>query len=363
MSLNRLSGFLLAGALSLMGCTGDNVTEVIYTKIDKPISDRVGPVSQYGQLQAGAINGIGGIYGSCKGVAEGEEVQLRGMSLYWSLIPQATIYYSDAGITAMVDNMKIQIIRAAIGTEENWGGGVKGFIKDPDGQRELIEAAVRAAIRNDIYVIIDWHSHTATNQQEEAVAFFTEMAQKYGGYNHVIFEVFNEPTNQSWDDIKAYAEAVIAAIRLYSDNLVLVGNPTWDQTPSKAIGKEVQDPANNVAYTFHYYANTHSVSTQGKNAEKALNAGLSIFVSEWGTGNADGGGVPKVDRNDQWQEWMDKYKISSANWSASRVNEGTAAFAQEATVDSLVYSVSGELVRSYLEKNPEVDSYVACKAK
>lgn len=83
-----------------------------------------------------------------------------------------------------------------------------------------------------------------------------------------------------------------------------------------------------------------------------------MFVSEWGTANASGDGVPKVDRNDQWQEWMDKYKVSSANWSASRVNEGTAAFAQEATVDSLVYSTSGALVKSYLAKNP--DSYKVC---
>lgn len=55
---------------------------------------------------------------------------------------------------------------------------------------------------------------------------------------------------------------------------------------------------------------------------------------------------------------MDERKISSANWSASRVNEGTAAFAQEATVDSLVYSTSGALVKSYLDKNP--DSYSVC---
>lgn len=351
-----LSGLLLllrlAGVLTFLGCTGENVTEVTYHKTEKPISDRVGPVSQYGQLQAGAI------YGSCKGVTAGEEVQVRGMSLYWSLIKPATIYYSDEGISAMVKDMKIELIRAAVGTMENWGDGVQGWIMDPDGQRELIDAAVRAAIRNDIYVIIDWHSHTATKQQDEAIAFFTEMAQKYGGYNHVIFEVFNEPTNQTWDQIKAYAEAVIAAIRLYSDNLVLVGSPAWDQVPSKAVGHEVVDPANNTAYTFHYYANTHSITSQGKNAEKAINAGLPIFVSEWGTANADGGGVPKVDRNDEWQAWMDKYKISSANWSASRVNEGTAAFAQEATVDSLVYSESGALVKSYLEKNP--DSYKVC---
>lgn len=361
MSLLRLSGMVLAGALAFWGCTGDNITEVSFKDTDKPISDRVGPVSQYGKLLAGTVNGKGGIYGSCKGISAGNEVQVRGMSLYWSLIRPALDYYSDEGISAMVRDMKIELVRAAVATKENWGGGVRGFIEDPDGQRELIDAAVKSAVHNDIYVIIDWHSHTATDQKEEAIAFFTEMAQKYGSYNHVIFEVFNEPTSHSWEDIKAYAEDVIKAIRKYSDNLVLVGSPSWDQSPHLALGNEVEDPANNVAYTFHYYANSHSLIIQGKKADRAINNGLPLFVSEWGTGAANGGGVPNVDRNDDWQEWMDSHKLSSANWSASRVNEGSAAFAQESGIDSLVFSTSGELVKSYLAKNP--DSYTACKAK
>lgn len=178
-------------------------------------------------------------------------------------------------------------------------------------------------------------------------------------YKNVIFEIFNEPTKQSWTKIKEYADKVVAAIREHSKNLILVGNPSWDQTPNQAIGAEIEDPLHNVAYTFHYYANSHGISSQGKNAERAMKAGLSIFVSEWGTGNADGKGAPDVQRNDDWQAWMDKYKLSSANWSASKINEGTAAFTSEATTDSLVYSVSGELVKSYLDKNP--DSYTQCE--
>lgn len=359
MSYLKISGFLLAGALSLLGCTGENSISTYTQETDIPLGDRIGPVSQYGRLMAGSVDGIGGIYGSCKGVAAGAEVQVRGMSLYWSILNQSIDFYSEAGISSMVKDMKVEIVRAAIATTENWGGPVSGFIRDPDGQRELIEQTVQAAIKNDIYVIIDWHSHTADQQEEEAIAFFSEMSQKYGMYKNVIFEIFNEPTKQSWTKIKEYADKVVAAIREHSKNLILVGNPSWDQTPNQAIGAEIEDPLHNVAYTFHYYANSHGISSQGKNAERAMKAGLSIFVSEWGTGNADGKGAPDVQRNDDWQAWMDKYKLSSANWSASKINEGTAAFTSEATTDSLVYSVSGELVKSYLDKNP--DSYTQCE--
>ena len=357
MSSNFFAGLLLAGTFAFLGCTGENIAEVSVEKTGKPIGERVGPVSQYGQLIAGAVDGKGAIYGSCEGIVAGKEVQVRGMSLYWSLVDRATMFYSDAGISTMVKDMKIEVIRAAIGTEEDWGG-TSGYYYDPDSQRDLIDAVVKAAIKNDIYVIIDWHSHTATDQTQKAFEFFSEMAQKYGQYNNVIFEVFNEPTKQTWDDIKAYAEIMVAAIRQYSDNLILVGNPSWDQTPHKAVGNEVEDPANNIAYTFHYYANTHSIASQGRSAEKAINAGLSVFVSEWGTVSANGDGTPNLVRNDDWQAWMDEYKISSANWSASRISEGSAAFANGSTGDSLVFTESGELVKSYLEKNP--DSYKAC---
>lgn len=62
-------------------------------------ANRVGPVSQYGQLQAGKNSADKGqIYGSCKGVADGAEVQVKGMSLYWSSgDAAATDYYSEAG--------------------------------------------------------------------------------------------------------------------------------------------------------------------------------------------------------------------------------------------------------------------------
>lgn len=368
-------GVLSLGAFLLWGCDGENITEVSKKEVNYSLAQRVGPVSQYGELLAGSVDGVGRIYGSCEGIAAGKEVQLRGMSLYWSLLDKATMFYSEAGINSMVRDMKVELIRLAIGTMENWGG-TKGYISDPDAQRALIDASVKAAVKNDIYVIIDWHSHTAVDQRDEAKQFFSEMAEKYGGYDNVIFEIFNEPAclkNGSgncsssefgggflpWDSVRTYANEIIPVIRQYSDNLILVGNPYWDQTPNLAIGNEVEDPKHNVAYTFHYYAMTHG-SREMDNADKAMKAGLSVFVSEWGTGLSNGGGTPGEERNNMWQEWMDANKLSSANWSASKINEGTAAFASDATVDALTYSPSGEMVKGFLAKNP--DSYTACKA-
>ena len=332
---------------------------------------RVGPVSQYGQLMTGKnSSGKGQIYGSCEGVKDGAEVQVRGMSLYWSLMPQAVEYWSEEGITTMVNDMKIQIVRAAMATgNEDWQGGYKGYASDPNTQKNLVKTVVEAAIKNDIYVIIDWHSHEAHKQTDAAKNFFKEMAETYGQYDNVIFEVYNEPQQISWSEVKNYANQVIQVIRQYSDNLVLVGNPSWDQNPSDAIGNEVNDSKKNTAYTLHYYANSHNWSgnydwggeSEGSKGEKAMNAGLSVFISEWGTGNADGKGTPDQNRNKNWQDYVNKHKLSWANWSASYISEGTAAFQEGSSKTSLQYTTSGNLVKGYLATNPT--SYKACKAE
>ena len=336
---------------------------------------RVGPVSQYGQLMTGKNSqGKGQIYGGCEGVKDGAEVQVRGMSLYWSLMPQAVEFWSEEGVSTMVRDMNIQIVRAAMATgNEDWNNGYKGYGSDPTTQMNLMKKVVEAAIKNDIYVIIDWHSHNANEQTESSKNFFKQMAQEYGKYDNVIFELFNEPTDVSWSTIKTYADQVVSVIREYSDNLILVGTPKWDQNPQAPIGNEVNDPKKNTAYTLHYYANSHCWSgsydwsdptwggdCEGTKGEKAMNAGLSVFVSEWGTADANGGGNPDQNRNKSWQDYMNKHKLSWANWSASYISEGTAAFQGGSNKNSLQYTTSGNLVKGYLSNNPS--SYTACKA-
>ena len=363
-----ISAFLSSLALCATIATAQDITP-----------NRVGPVSQYGQLMTGKNSqGQGRIYGSCEGVKDGAEVQVRGMSLYWSLMPQALEFWSEEGIATMVNDMKIQIVRAAMATgNEDWKGEwngiqLKGYASDPNNQKQFVKTVVEAAIKNDIYVIIDWHSHEAHKQTDAAKNFFREMAEAYGKYDNVIFEVYNEPQQISWSEVKNYANQVIEVIRQYSDNLVLVGNPSWDQNPSDAIGNEVSDPKKNTAYTLHYYANSHcwqgaygwgdgnNDACEGTKGEKAINAGLSVFISEWGTAKADGGGDPDQGRNQSWQEYVNKHKLSWANWSASTINEGTAAFQGGSNKTSLQYTTSGNLVKGYLATNPA--SYTKCAA-
>ena len=302
---------------------------------------RVGPVSQYGQLMAGKnSSNKGQIYGSCKGISDGNEVAVQGMSLFWSISSDVGSPFWTADIVnGLVQNQNIQIVRAPMGVDEDWGSG--NYFSKEGYYQGLMNTVVQAAIDNDIYVIVDYHSHKASDNLDNARKFFGYMAQKWGGYDNVIFEVFNEPTTQSWGTIKNYADSVVKTIRQYSDNLILVGSRSWDQYPSDAIGNEVSDPKKNVAYTFHFYAGSHSTGNEGANAVRAMNSGLSVFVSEWGTVNADGNGAVSGNSS-TWLSWMRDHKLSGANWAVSNKNEGASYF----NGNAWNYSGSGDWVNS-----------------
>lgn len=335
--------------------------------------DRIGPVSQYGRLQAGKLGTQGRIFGSCP-EWQNEPVQVRGMSLFWSIDENAAPFYTEAAVDAMVKNMKIEVIRFAMGTgTEDWGGFAAGYKADPDGQLAKLDVIVKAAIKNDIYVIIDWHSHTAHTETSLATEFFETVSKKYGKYNNVIFEIYNEPAAvnatttawgsgsdfTSWSTIKTYANTVISAIRKNSDNLIIVGTPMWSSDFSSVTA--INDK--NVAYTFHYYASEHTISGKGSSAVSAINKGLPVFVTEWGTCEASGNGTVSASANSDWQDWLDKYDLSSANWSAAMKDESCSAFSTSAgsygsLMSGYYYTYSGNMVKGFLDKNPS--KYTAC---
>ena len=250
----------------------------------------------------------------------GEHIGLAGNSFFWSNEGYgAERFYNASVVDWLKTDWQSKIVRAAMGVEE-----FGGYITHPEQNRTRVETIVDAAIDEDLYVIIDWHSHHAENYQAQAISFFQDMARKYGDNNNVIYEVYNEPIHVSWSGtVKPYAEAVIAAIReIDPDNLVIVGSPTWSQD----VHEVAADPItrfDNIAYTLHFYAGTHTEFLRDR-AERAMNDGIAIMVTEWGTVNADGNGAVDVAETNRWVEWMDQYNLTHLNWSVHDKNEGAS---------------------------------------
>ena len=312
-------------------------------------ASRVGPVSQYGELKQ---NG-GKLSGSCPDYSS-KAVQVKGMSLFWSsAADSATFFYNESAINHMVSEMNIEVIRFAMGVKNDDFDKGRGYLTGgEDLQKAMLMNVVNAAIDNDIYVIIDWHIESGNGYTSDAVKFFEFAAQKYGAYNNVIFEVWNEPKDgANMSTVASHANQVIAAIRKYSDNLVLVGSPEWSSHPEQCATAGIQDSKKNFACTLHFYADSHSASGDySKRANDAISAGVPVFASEWGTVNANGNGGANQSASQDWITWMNQKNVSWANWSASAVNEGSAAFNKLNIDNGLSYSQSGQMVKGWMNK-------------
>jgi endoglucanase len=277
------------------------------------ISIYAGPVSKHGQLSVKGIQLVD---------KNDQPVVLRGVSFGWS--NWYGKFYNAKAVDWLASDWKCTVVRAAIGVEPNGA-----YISDPQLHTKLAENVIEAAIKNDIYVIIDWHSHGIRTQ--EAVEFFKKMATQYGKYSNIIYEIFNEPVRQSWEDVKIYSETVIQAIReIDPNNIILVGSPHWDQDVHIAADSPIT-AYSNLMYTFHFYAATHKEQLRER-AAYALKKGLPLFVSECAAMEASGDGpLDKASWND-WLNWMETNKLSWACWSLSSKDE-TCSMIKDDSVD------------------------------
>lgn len=250
-----------------------------------------------------------------------QAVSLAGPSFFWSNNGfEGERFYNAQTVTAFATDWNASLVRAAMAAQ-NPGS----YLTHPDDNQKKVEAVVDAAIDNNIYVIIDWHSHQAENNINEAIHFFEKMAKRYKNYPNIIYEIYNEPLNSTdWATvIKPYAEKVIHAIRnIDKKNLILVGTQTWSQDVDKAAKNPITNNKN-IAYSLHFYAGTHK-SDLRKKAQQAINAGLALFVSEWGTVNANGdGGIDRVS-TELWLKFMKENQLSFSTWSVTNKDESSA---------------------------------------
>jgi hypothetical protein len=343
------------------------------------------PVAKYGRLKT--YNGY--LYDSTciagTGIATSKSTStctnkavLRGMSFFWSSEPKGYKYYQPQTVSWLQSDWLASVIRiplAVIAASDNGAGllDANGNYNATDSIVTIgrVQTLVDAAVAQGIYAVIDWHcvdavgdSYSSKGYTDHATAVFKMFATKYKGVPNVMFEVWNEPDGAGTGTINTHANAVIKAIRSVGNgNLVIVGSPNWSSEPNNS-GLSISDDSSNVAYTLHFYAQSHSPSATsgyGLNMVNAIKAGRTVFVTEWGTTTADGETWSNFSNSQTWLDLLTQYSVSSCNWDiGSQQSEkntaniqGCAALASGANATggwdpTTDLTASGQAVRTYL---------------
>ncbi|MCD1261315.1 cellulase family glycosylhydrolase [Paenibacillus athensensis] len=298
-----------------------------------------GIVDQYGQLK---------VVGSQLQNQAGQAIQLKGMSSHG--IQWYGNFVNKSSMQWLRDQWGLTVFRVAMYTAEN------GYISNPAANKAKVKEAVQAAIDLGVYVIIDWHilsDNDPNIYKAQSKAFFQEMATTYGSYPNVIYEIANEPNGGvTWSgQIKPYAQEIASAIRAIDpDNIIIVGTGTWSQDVQDAAASPLA--INNVMYTVHFYAGTHGQYLRDR-ITSAMNSGIAVFVTEWGTSDASGNGGPYLTDAKTWTDFLASKKVSWANWSLSDKSESSAALLPGASTTGgwtdAQLSASGKFVRDQMK--------------
>lgn len=308
--------------------TPSNVVEEKETKMNKN-----NYVSYNGTLKVEGVNLVN---------KYGEKIQLKGVSshgLQWF-----NYLVTDDNIKTL-KSWGSNVFRLAMYTKEG------GYIDNKNIYNDLIKD-IDLVISNDMYVVVDWHilsDNNPNNYKEEAKDFFRKVSSKYKNTPNIIYEICNEPNGgTSWNDIKSYADEVVPIIRENSNNLIIVGTPTWSQDVDSVIGNKVND--NNTMYTLHFYSGTHTDYLREK-AKRTLDNGIPIFITEFGVSAADGNGGVYLDEANRWFDFINKYNLSYINWSLADKNESSAFLKENnKVINDNSLSESGRYIKSILSK-------------
>jgi len=276
----------------------------------------------------------------------GQPVQLTGMSshgIHWSgwHTYDRNGCLTENSLDLLARNWGTDVFRIAMYIKNG------GYETNPEETIRHINTIISELSERGMYAIVDFHILAGTgisgnplDYLDTAETFFRRIVHDNAHRQNVLYEIANEPQapNLNWDHIRQYADRITRVIRdaEQPDNhaVVIVGTNSWSSFGLAAndnffdiVNNPAYDSAQNLMYAFHFYASDPSHISKGyKDALAQAVYHIPVFVTEWGTQNASGGGVNDFNRAREYVQLMREKKISWAMWNFSDTEESSAVW-------------------------------------
>ena len=257
--------------------------------------------------------------------SEDRPVRLRGVnaaSLEWTSDGEGHILQT---VNVAIQDWHVNIIRLPL-SQDRWFGKAPEQKDDGKAYRELVHQVVEECATRQCYIILDlhwsdtneWGANIGQHSMPDlnSVAFWKDFAPIYANNPAVIFDLYNEPHDVSWDvwlkggQIMDKPNRWNMVARNYecvgmqtlldtvrdtgAKNVVIAGGLDWAYGFSGILeGRQLSDPkGNGVIYASHCYDNKKdSVDAWIAKLEKAA-ARLPVIVSEFGGNSGPSKQVP-----------------------------------------------------------------------
>ncbi len=244
----------------------------------------------------------------------------------------------QASVSAML-SWKINIVRVPM-NEDCWLG-ING---EPTGSlsasqyRQNIINYVNLLTGNGMHVILDLHwtapgGQKATGQlpmpdADHAPTYWSSVASTFKSYGSVIFDLYNEPYTTSWSCWRngssgAYAspcndvgfavagmQTLVNAVRnTGATNVIMLGGLAYANNLTGWLANKPNDPANNLAASFHIYNFNACDTISCLNSQIApVAAQVPVIAGEMGENDCAHGFIDSI------MPWFDSHNIGYLGW-------------------------------------------------
>jgi TolB protein len=251
-----------------------------------------------------------------------ERVRLRGVnvaSLEWSSDGERHILKS---VETAIRDWRVNHIRVPL-AQDRWFGKAKEQNDGGMAYRELVSQVVEACASAGCYVILDLHWSDAGDwgkqiaqhvmPDQNSSPFWKAVAETYKNHPAVIFDLYNEPHDVSWDvwrdggkvserSRRDGPETSFEAVGMQklldtvratgARNVVIAGGLDWSYDLSGVLsGKQLSDPnGNGVIYANHAYPFKGDTVEKWISKMETASKTLPIIVTEFGSDPRGGAG-------------------------------------------------------------------------
>jgi len=261
-----------------------------------------------------------------------QPVRLRGVNtacLEWTSNGEGHIL--DTVKTAIAD-WHVNHIRLPM-SQDRWFGKAPEQTDGGTSYRALVDQVVDFCTRNGCYIILDLHWSNAGEWGKQigqhvmpdhnSATFWRDVASIYKNHPAVLFDLYNEPHDVTWDiwlkggkvteranrrnpqktyDAVGMQHLLDAVRETGAKNVVVAGGLDWAYDMSGFLqGKHLSDPnGNGVIYANHTYPfKGDTVEKWIAKMEKATKE-LPVIVSEFGAEGRAGSGPNRNQRGEEW---------------------------------------------------------------
>ena len=246
--------------------------------------------------------------------SRGERVRLRGVnaaSLEWTSDGEGHIL---ATVTTAIRDWHVNVIRLPL-AQDRWFGKAPEQKDEGNAYRDLVRKVVDTCAGRGCYVILDLHWSDAGQWGQQigqhkmpdrnSVAFWKDAAGTYRDHPAVMFDLYNEPHDVSWDlwlkggpvterDGRAGKELKYEAVGMQelldtvratgAKNVVVAGGIDWAYDLSGILaGRQLADPrGHGVVYANHTYPFKGDTVPRWIGKMETATKTLPVIVSEFG---------------------------------------------------------------------------------